>query len=61
MSVETLMDFTSVRNRNEQAVFDTVDLTAFEWGISVAVASTTLILEEVRKSLVRFFARETAG
>ena len=44
-----------------QAVFDTVDLTAFEWGISVAVASTTLILEEVRKSLVRFFARETAG
>lgn len=44
-----------------QAVFDTVNLTAFEWGISVAVASTTLILEEVRKSLVRFFARETAG
>jgi len=40
-----------------QAVFDTVDLTAVEWGISVLVASTTLFLEEVRKLFVRLIAR----
>ena len=36
-----------------QAVFDTVDLTAFEWAIAVSVASTTLWLEEMRKLLLR--------
>jgi len=40
-----------------QAVFDTVDLTAFEWGISVLVASTTLFLEEVRKLVLRLVAK----
>ena len=40
-----------------QAVFDTVDLTAFEWGISVLVASTTLFLEEGRKLFMRLVAR----
>jgi Ca2+-transporting ATPase len=40
-----------------QAVFDTVDLTAFEWGISVLAASTTLFLEEARKLFMRLVAR----
>lgn len=40
-----------------QAVFDTVDLTAFEWTVSVAVASTTLVLEEVRKLFLRLLGR----
>jgi len=40
-----------------QAVFDTVDLTATEWGISVAVASTTLWLEEARKLALRLIVR----
>ncbi len=40
-----------------QAVFDTVDLTAFEWGVSLLVASTTLFLEEARKLFMRLVAR----
>lgn len=40
-----------------QAVFDTVDLTVFEWGIAVLVASTTLFLEELRKLFLRLVAR----
>lgn len=36
-----------------QAVFDTVDLTAQDWLIATAVASTTLLLEELRKALCR--------
>ena len=38
-----------------QMVFDTVDLSLTEWGVAVAVASTTLFLEEARKLLVRWF------
>ncbi len=36
-----------------QAVFDTVDLAAFEWAIAVSVASTTLWLDEARKQMLR--------
>lgn len=39
-----------------QAVFDTVDLTAAEWGLAVLVASSTLFLEEARKLLLSLFA-----
>ncbi len=39
-----------------QAVFDTVDLTALEWAVVVMVASTTLILEELRKLFLRLVA-----
>ena len=39
-----------------QAVFDTVDLTATEWGLAVLVASSTLFLEEARKLVVSLFA-----
>jgi P-type Ca2+ transporter type 2C len=40
-----------------QAVFDTVDLTAFEWGVAAGVASTTLWLEEARKLALRILRR----
>ena len=40
-----------------QAIFDTVDLTLVEWGVATAVASSTLLLEEARKLLVRLFKR----
>ncbi len=36
-----------------QAVFDTVDLSANDWLIATAVASSTLLLEEARKLLLR--------
>jgi len=36
-----------------QAVFDTVDLSADDWLIATAVASSTLFLEEARKLLFR--------
>ncbi len=36
-----------------QAIFDTVDLSLQEWIVAVLVASSTLLLEEVRKLLVR--------
>ena len=44
-----------------QAIFDTVDLTATEWGIAFALASTTLLLEEARKLLVLMFRGKTTG
>jgi Ca2+-transporting ATPase len=44
-----------------QAIFDTVDLTSTEWAIAVAVASSTLFLEEARKLLLQLFNRPTNG
>jgi Ca2+-transporting ATPase len=40
-----------------QVVFDTVDLSLTEWAVAVAVASSTLLLEEARKLLMRLFQR----
>lgn len=40
-----------------QAIFDTVDLDAAEWALSVAVASTTLLFEEARKLFMRCLGR----
>ena len=40
-----------------QAVFDTSDLTLTEWVVALAVASSTLFLEEARKLLIRVFKR----
>jgi Ca2+-transporting ATPase len=40
-----------------QAIFDTVDLTLIEWAVAVAVASSTLFLEEARKLLLRLYKR----
>lgn len=42
-----------------QAVFDTVDLSASQWVLAVAVASSTLLLEEARKLLLRVFTPGT--
>ncbi len=44
-----------------QTIFDTVDLTLLEWGVAAAVASSTLLLEEARKLLVRCFRRPSSG
>ncbi len=40
-----------------QVIFDTVDLDAAEWALSVAVASTTLLFEETRKLFMRCLGR----
>jgi Ca2+-transporting ATPase len=37
-----------------QAVFDTVDLTLPDWFLSGSIAASVLLLEEVRKILIRF-------
>jgi P-type Ca2+ transporter type 2C len=39
-----------------QAVFDTVDLTLTDWALSLAIASSVLLLEEARK-LVSWLTR----
>jgi Ca2+-transporting ATPase len=44
-----------------QAVFGTVDLSTAEWSVSVLVASTTLLLEEGRKGLLRLLARNRSN
>ena len=38
-----------------QGVFDTVDMAAADRALSFAVASTVLLLEELRKRVARFF------
>jgi Ca2+-transporting ATPase len=38
-----------------QAVFDTVDLTLMDWILAVAVASLVLLLEEIRKLMLKLF------
>ncbi|MDD3354218.1 HAD-IC family P-type ATPase [Zoogloea sp.] len=38
-----------------QQVFDTVDLNASQWGLATLVASSTLLLDEARKLLLRLF------
>ena len=45
-----------------QAIFDTVDLTLLEWSLATAVASSVLVLEELRKLLVALlFCRSKAS
>jgi hypothetical protein len=44
-----------------QRIFDTVDLSLNEWAVAVAVASSTLFLEEARKLLLRFFNAQQTG
>lgn len=45
-----------------QAIFDTVDLSLRDWGWSVAIASSALLLEEGRKLAVRLVSgKETAA
>lgn len=40
-----------------QQVFDTVDLSAAEWGLATLIASSTLLLDEARKLGLRLFHR----
>jgi Ca2+-transporting ATPase len=44
-----------------QAIFDTVDLSLLEWGVAAAVASTTLLLDEARKLLLRGLRRQPSS
>ena len=44
-----------------QAIFDTVDLSLLEWSVAIAVASTTLVLEETRKLLMFLFRKLQRG
>jgi Ca2+-transporting ATPase len=37
-----------------QAVFDTVDLNLNDWGLSAAIASSTLLVEEARKLVAQW-------
>ena len=39
-----------------QAIFDTVALTPAEWAAAILVASTTLLLDELRKLILRLGA-----
>ncbi len=40
-----------------QAIFDTADLTLRDWGLSIALASSVLLLDELRKLTARMLAR----
>lgn len=42
-----------------QSIFGTTDLSATQWAVAVGVASSILILEEMRKAFVRHFFRDT--
>lgn len=42
-----------------QSIFGTTDLSALQWAVAVGVASSILILEELRKASVRHFFRAT--
>jgi Ca2+-transporting ATPase len=44
-----------------QAIFDTVDLSPLEWSVAIAIASTTLVLDEARKLLMCLFRRVSRG
>ena len=44
-----------------QAIFDTVDLSLLEWSVAIAIASTTLVLDEARKLLMCLFRRVSRG
>jgi P-type Ca2+ transporter type 2C len=44
-----------------QAVFDTVDLSLGDWCLAAAIASSTLLLEEARKLILRWFSTKGDG
>ena len=44
-----------------QAIFDTVGLSPLEWSVAIAIASTTLVLDEARKLLMCLFRRVSRG
>jgi Ca2+-transporting ATPase len=49
------LQFVVVHWAPAQGIFDTVDLTAAEWGLAVLVASSTLLLDEARKLALSLF------
>jgi len=56
-----LLQIVAVHWAPAQAIFDTVDLTLVEWLLATAVASSVLVLEEVRKLALRLFCRAAGG
>lgn len=57
LAVVVVLQVVAVHWAPAQTVFDTMDMTLAEWGMTVLVASSTLLLEEMRKLLVRLFWR----
>ncbi|GAB3540550.1 cation-transporting P-type ATPase [Noviherbaspirillum agri] len=56
-----LLQAVAVHWEPAQAIFDTVDLSLIEWMLAAAVASSVLVLEEMRKLLMSlFYARNAA-
>ena len=40
-----------------QAIFRTVDLSIYDWGLAVIVASSVLVLEEMRMLAMRCYSK----
>ncbi len=55
LAVVVCLQIVAVHWGPAQGVFDTVDLSLNEWAVAVVVASSTLLLEEARKLLLRLF------
>lgn len=56
-----LLQIVAVHWAPAQEIFDTVDLTLIEWLLATAVASSVLVLDEMRKLLVLLFAPKNTG
>jgi len=52
-----LLQVVAVHWTPAQALFDTTDLSLPHWGLAVAIAATTLLLEEARKLICRLWGR----
>lgn len=52
-----LLQMVAVHWRPAQAIFDTVDLSLTEWILAIAIASSVLFLEEMRKLFVSLLCR----
>ena len=61
LGVVVLLQALAVHFDPVQRIFETTDFTAWDWVLSIAVASTVLWVEEVRKAVVRRRRRGAAG
>ena len=51
------MPFAAVHWTPAQAIFDTAALSAKDWGLAFAVASSILLLDEARKLMLKLLQR----
>jgi Ca2+-transporting ATPase len=61
LGVVVLLQAAAVHLAPVQQIFETVDFTAWDWVLSIAVASTVLWVEEIRKAVVRHRLRSEGG